>query len=217
MRIIASHYLLLLGNYDGIICGREFPLSRRKNFSAREIANLEEQWSIIQLIRSSLDRYIQNVSLIMVQFNMPFETPGSSGPTKTPAGSQDFQYIYMQLRVLKSRADLLNESFTGLTSIVGNKRSIREAKRVKTLTLVALVFIPLSFTSALFSMYDNFLPGREQFWIFWVVALPLVIAVFALTIFLNYGYDDNGTWRPWMLWKERHSRQPWARGGLAHI
>ncbi|PNP78652.1 hypothetical protein FNYG_07998 [Fusarium nygamai] len=199
IKIITSHYLLLMDYFDGIIYAREFPLSRKTNFSTQETLNMEEQWSAIQLIRSSLSRYIQNVSLTMVQLRIPFEDPGSTDPAPNPLSSefqQDFQYIYMQLRVLKTRADLLNESLTGLTGILGNKRSIREAKTVKTLTLVALIFIPLSFTSALFSMSDEFLPGRESFWVFWVVSLPLVIAVLALATILDFGYDDNGTWRP---------------------
>ncbi|KAG5811350.1 hypothetical protein H9Q74_006054 [Fusarium xylarioides] len=209
IRIIASHYLLLLDYFDGIIFGREFPLSRKKNFSTQETLKMEEQWSTIQLIRSSLSRYIQNVSGIMVQLQIPFEDPGSTDPAPNSPSSefqQDFQYIYMQLQVLKTRADLLNESLTGLTGILGNKRSIREAKTVKTLTLVALIFIPLSFTSALFSMYDDFLPGRERFWVFWVVSLPLVIAVLVLATILDFGYDDNGTWRPTIylsIWKEK--------------
>ncbi|KAF5964082.1 hypothetical protein FBULB1_12985 [Fusarium bulbicola] len=155
---------------------------------------MEEEWSTIQLIRSSLSRYIQNISETMVQLQNPFEEPGSTNSTPNPQSSefqQDFQYIYMELRVLKTQADLLNESLTGLTGILGNKRSIREAKTVKTLTLVALIFIPLSFTSALFSMYDEFLPGRESFWGFWVVSLPLVMAVLVLATILDLGYDDN--------------------------
>ncbi|KAF5567599.1 hypothetical protein FPHYL_3222 [Fusarium phyllophilum] len=209
IRIISSHYLLLVDYFDGIMNDREFPLSRKKNFSTQETLNMEEEWSTIQLIRGSLSLYTQNISWIMVQLRIPFEDPGSTNSTPNSLSSdfqQDFQYIYMQLRVLKARADLLNESLTGLTGILGNKRSIREAKTVKTLTLVALIFIPLSFTSALFSMYDDFLPGRERFWVFWVVSLPLVIAVLVLATILDFGYDDNGTWRPTIylsIWKEK--------------
>lgn len=160
---------------------------------------MEEQWSTIQFIRTSLSRYIQNIAGIMVQLRIPFEDLGSADSAANSISSDyqyDFQYIYMQLRVLKTRADLLNESLTGLTGILGNKRSIREAKTVKTLTLVALIFIPLSFTSAVFSMSDEFLPGKESFWVFWAVSLPLVIAVLVLATILDFGYDDNGTWKP---------------------
>jgi hypothetical protein len=198
-RIITSHYLLLLDYFDGIIFDREFPLSRKKNFSTQETLNMEEQWSTIQFIRTSLSRYIQNIAGIMVQLRIPFEDLGSADSAANSISSDyqyDFQYIYMQLRVLKTRADLLNESLTGLTGILGNKRSIREAKTVKTLTLVALIFIPLSFTSAVFSMSDEFLPGKESFWVFWAVSLPLVIAVLVLATILDFGYDDNGTWKP---------------------
>jgi Mg2+ and Co2+ transporter CorA len=67
---------------------------------------------------------------------------------------------------LKEHADSLNDALTGLMGIVSNPQAGREAKTVKILTIVALVFIPLSFTSGLFSMENECLPGEGRFWMF---------------------------------------------------
>ena len=41
-----------------------------------------------------------------------------------------------------------------------NERSIREAKCVKSLTLAGLIFIPLIYTSGLFSMNDRYASSK---------------------------------------------------------
>ena len=50
---------------------------------------------------------------------------------------------------------------------------------MKVLTVLGLVFIPLAFTCGLLSMNDRYLPGTGLFWIYWAVALPLIILVFS--------------------------------------
>ncbi|KAJ3549633.1 hypothetical protein NM208_g406 [Fusarium decemcellulare] len=203
-KIIASHYLHLIEYNDATLSSMEFTLQRKDDFSAIDVASLEGRWSDIQLICSRCNRYIKDVSFIMLQLGISFEEPGASGFESTRVWTEshlDFQYIHMQLKVLKGRAEFLNESLTGLTGIIGNtrslkeaKRSIREAKTVKTLTLVAMVFIPLSFTTSLFSMYDDYLPGRRHFGIFFAVSVPLIIFVFAAAFVVDLGYDINGNW-----------------------
>jgi Mg2+ and Co2+ transporter CorA len=71
---------------------------------------------------------------------------------------KDFQYVYFRLKILKERADNLMQAMTGLASIAGNRQNLEEAKRVKRLNLLALLFIPLAYTSSLFSMQDNYAP-----------------------------------------------------------
>jgi hypothetical protein len=65
---------------------------------------------------------------------------------------------------------------------------------VKILTLVALIFVPLSFTSGLFSMGDDYLPGRDQFWVFFAVAIPLIILIFAIAELIDLGHGRDGVW-----------------------
>jgi Mg2+ and Co2+ transporter CorA len=62
------------------------------------------------------------------------------------------------------------------------KASLTEAKAVRALTVVGMLYLPLTFTSALFSMGQNYGPGQAQFWVYWVVALPA--AIFACIVYL---------------------------------
>ena len=65
----------------------------------------------------------------------------------------------------------------GLASMSGNQQSLREARSTKALTLVGLVFIPLAYTAALFSMAGEFGPGGERFWVYFAVAVPGVVVM----------------------------------------
>lgn len=71
---------------------------------------------------------------------------------------------------------------------------MREAKNSKTLTIIGLVFIPLAYTSALFSMSDEYRPGRESFWVYWVTAVPIMVLVFGATWMMQRGWDELGRW-----------------------
>lgn len=97
---------------------------------------------------------------------------------------------------------MLSNSITGLVGIAGNqqalaeaKRSLKEAKNIKTLTLVGMVFIPLSFCTGFFSMNDQYLPGGASFRVYFAVAVPLIVVVLLLAYLTGLGYSDDGEWR----------------------
>jgi len=43
-------------------------------------------------------------------------------------------------------------------------------------------------------MNDRYLPGTGLFWVYWVIALPLIILVFLVVAVINLGFDDQGGW-----------------------
>jgi hypothetical protein len=104
-------------------------------------------------------------------------------------------------RDLKKKAEGLVSSFTGLAGIVGNRQSLAEARTL------GMIFLPLSFTSRIFSMQTAYVPGGSQFWIYIAVAIPLLFVVFALPRLIGLGYepmnedDLRGSW--FMIFWER--------------
>jgi hypothetical protein len=81
------------------------------------------------------------------------------------------------------------------------QRSIREAKTVKTLTIIALVFAPLAYTTSLLSMGDTYLPGSKDFSVYFKVAVPMVVVVFLGWSTIQLGYDDDGAWSTDTFWR----------------
>jgi len=110
--------------------------------------------------------------------------------------SADFQFLLHRLRELRHRTASLNAAVTGLAGITGNRmsykeqqRSIREAKSTKAITLIGLIFIPLAYTSSVFSMTEPYAPGQELFWVYFAASAPLILLVVLGYYILDYGYS----------------------------
>jgi Mg2+ and Co2+ transporter CorA len=80
-----------------------------------------------------------------------------------------------------SALESLNPIITSLVQLVNSHRSASEASDVRRLTYIAIVFIPLSFVATIFSMGDDFLPGKGNFWLYWATSIPITLAVLAAT------------------------------------
>jgi hypothetical protein len=142
----------------------------------------------------------------------------------------DYQFLLTRFRDLRHRTEKLNSAITGLANIAGNrqaykeqqltlqeqKRSIREAKSTKAVTLLGLLFIPLAYTSSLFSMSEPFRPGDESFWIYFAASAPLVVLVLMGYYVLDWGYTDDGAaWSPQTFWQTTRARMTRRPGILS--
>ncbi|KAH9907264.1 hypothetical protein F4778DRAFT_721213, partial [Xylariomycetidae sp. FL2044] len=65
-----------------------------------------------------------------------------------------------------------------MVQISDARRSIKENLNIKRLTLIAMVFIPLSYVATLFSMGDKYAPGQDGFWLYFAVSIPTLLLVF---------------------------------------
>jgi Mg2+ and Co2+ transporter CorA len=91
---------------------------------------------------------------------------------------EDSSYIASRIGLYGRRFEAMVPVFTGLIQISESRLSFAETKNISRLTYMALVFVPLTFVSSLFSMTGDLAPGKRQFWIYFLVAAPLVIIVF---------------------------------------
>ncbi|PSN59611.1 hypothetical protein BS50DRAFT_227299 [Corynespora cassiicola Philippines] len=155
----------------------------------------QDQWKSLQTISRRCGNYRDDVEDTLLSLCFPLEGGKSRGNVNWWECERDFQYIYHRLGILKGRADTLMQSMTGLASIAGNRQNLEEAKRVKRLNLLALLFIPLAYTSSLFSMQDSYAPGNGQFWVYWVSALGVVAMTVAVTWIMDSALDDAAQWQ----------------------
>lgn len=194
----------LLNFTNAQIMTSERPLMRRDTFHDYSIGWAQNRWSDIKEVTMRCSEYIESLESMMTQFQIPFEDPKPSSKDGWQGSVLDLQYCLYRAKVLLQRAGELNNAYSSLTGIVNAelslveaRRSIREAKSMKILTIVAMIFIPLSFTSGMFSMADAYAPGGKYFWIFWAVSTPLVVLVFLGASVAQFGYDNDGRWS-WM-------------------
>ncbi|RYO67236.1 hypothetical protein AA0113_g4900 [Alternaria arborescens] len=201
-KIVAAHYLQLVDYIKAMLPSLELRLTT---------AWVEEQgqWKSLQTISRRCGNYRDDIEDAMLSLGYPLDGQVNSSARLQASTwndcEKDFQYVYFRLKILKERADNLMQAMTGLASIAGNRQNLEEAKRVKRLNLLALLFIPLAYTSSLFSMQDNYAPNRSDFWVYWVSAIGVVAFTAAITWVLDSALNDEAQW----TWKPIRSLKFW--------
>ena len=92
------------------------------------------------------------------------------------------QYEAADWRSLLDNGRSLANMFDNLMAEFVQDGSIQESRGVGRLTKLATVLVPFSITAGIFSMGDDYLVGKPLFWVFWVVAIPLVL-LFSVVVF----------------------------------
>lgn len=92
----------------------------------------------------------------------------------------DYTYVAERIDAYAHRLESMLPIVTSMVQVVDSRRSFAEIANVSRLTYLALIFIPLTFTSGLFSMNAENAPGGERFWVYFVVAVPMTMTVFLL-------------------------------------
>jgi Mg2+ and Co2+ transporter CorA len=127
-----------------------------------------------------------------------FVSNGSDGAFTTRGLLEDYE----QLRI--RCIDLSKLCTSGITlamnqvTIEESRKAIKQSERVKKLTILATLFIPLNFSSSLFGMNVDLLQQNAvRFWWFFVLCAP--ITLFA---YIFYLWDYPSLQRFWVkLWK----------------
>lgn len=186
-KIVAAHYLQLVDYIKAMLPSLELRLTTAW-------VEEQEQWRSLQTISRRCGNYRDDIEDTLLSLGYPVDVLNSTRRVDWKDCQKDFQYIYFRLKILKERADTLMQSMTGLASIAGNRQNLEEAKRVKRLNLLALLFVPLAYTSSLFSMQDDYAPNKGEFWVYWVCALSVVALTLIITWVLDSALNDNAQW-----------------------
>jgi hypothetical protein len=106
---------------------------------------------------------------------------------------EDFAALYQRLQYCKDKIESLMPVVMGAFSLLEAQQRAMETKHLTFLTTLATIFLPLSFSTSLFSMSGDYSPGERHFGIFWAVSLPLVALVFASVYVVKY--TQSGRWQ----------------------
>ncbi|KAI9775220.1 MAG: hypothetical protein M1839_001338 [Geoglossum umbratile] len=98
----------------------------------------------------------------------------------------DIEHVIYRIDMYSRRLDALVPVLSSYVQVAESRRSMVETKSITRLTYLALVFVPLTFVSSIFSMSEDILPGKKNFWIYFAVAIPLMVVVlFTVARFLT--------------------------------
>jgi hypothetical protein len=184
-KIVASNWMPPLLYFDATLDRLEYALARS---NVEGLTGAARHWSDVEYWHRRCSKSCDQLEQTL--FNLgrdPFSThdifvPRSQIATRTEADKceEDFLYIYRQMHELKKRSQRLGFSLSNLIGIIESKRSADEAHGIKVLTLLGMLFVPLAFTTGLFSMSGNFAPGESKFWVYFATGIPLVGLEFAV-------------------------------------
>ncbi|KAF1925366.1 uncharacterized protein M421DRAFT_8039 [Didymella exigua CBS 183.55] len=203
-KIVAAHELQLTDYIKSVLPSLELKLTTGW-------VEEKEQWKGLQTISRRCGNYRDDIEDTLLSLGFPLDVPREFKRRTWENCEIDYQYAYFRMKTLKERADNLMTSMTGLASIAGNHQNLEEAKRLKRLNLLALLFIPLAYTSSLFSMQDEYAPNKPQFWVYWVCALGVVMFTSVVTWVLDRALNDAAEWslanfKIWFPWGKNDSQ-----------
>lgn len=89
-----------------------------------------------------------------------------------PSLIEDFELIDTKIESAGHRLENMLPVTTTLVQIADARRSFAETANISRLTVLALIFVPLTFVASLFSMSD-YMPGTKDFWVYFAVAIPV--------------------------------------------
>ncbi|KAI0527740.1 hypothetical protein F5B22DRAFT_582138 [Xylaria bambusicola] len=128
--------------------------------------------------------WCRNVPCFIEGVEWSLETLGVCGQSQIQP-DQDYGLVLLRLQGLKTGLDSIA---TGVISIQGTiqgqvsfevvERSRKEAALSRQLLWIALIFIPLTYSTSLFGMEGDFLPGSRLLGIYFAVAIPLTLLAF---------------------------------------
>jgi len=93
---------------------------------------------------------------------------------------EDYGYLASSINGFGRRLENMLPVVTSLVQVIDSRRSFAETANITRLTVLALIFVPLNYTSSLFSMMPDKAPGGEKFWVYFTVAVPITVLVFLI-------------------------------------
>jgi Mg2+ and Co2+ transporter CorA len=93
---------------------------------------------------------------------------------------EDFEVISSNIENAGRRLENMLPVVMSLVQVIDARHALAETANISRLTVLALVFVPLSYVSSLFSMNPDNMPGSPRFWIYFAVAVPVTILVFLI-------------------------------------
>ena len=93
---------------------------------------------------------------------------------------EDYEFINGEVDSHGQRLEAMIPLVTSAVQLVESRRSLVETANVSRLTVLALVFIPLTYVASIFSMSDQFGPSGSKFWVYFTVAVPITVLVVAI-------------------------------------
>ena len=160
----------------------------RSSFSEGALSSWhEESFDYIVGACAAMKELIREMEENMVALGLPVENGTTGWKSEVAGGPRPPQWEIDGWRSVLDLAHtvdwLTNSLATGYLQYI----SIQEArvsngiaKSLSKITVLTMLFIPLSTVASIFSMGGDFLPGNSKAWVYWVVSIPVLMMLACL-------------------------------------
>jgi CorA-like Mg2+ transporter protein len=93
---------------------------------------------------------------------------------------EEWKFVETRLHSFRQRVNSTAEIYTQAISVEEARSANAQARSVARLTALATIFVPISIIAAIFSMGGAYGVGQSEFWVFFVVTVPVLIILSAL-------------------------------------
>ena len=173
LKIVAAEwvsYIAVLG-----LSLREYELST--SLMGNPIAELDSLNTNLRILQGWRRRILSTQAKL--QRNMRFirTRSGNSSTEDWKDLLEDYEFLATEVANYGEKLEAMVPLVTSAAALIGSRKALTETTNVTRLTALAVVFIPLSYVAALFSMAGAFAPGGNLFWVYFVTAVPLAVGV----------------------------------------
>jgi hypothetical protein len=194
-KVVASHWTNLLELAAYTLAQLEYFSSDKGKIGdnasnsqwRKEVENLKKKLKSVDSFRRKLMWCQDELNLNLERLGILPEggqVPPLVKPISILEAEIDFVAAAARLKLYKERADSLTGIVMDLVSLRGSIKSIDDGAFGLRLSVLGAVVFPVTLVAAIFSMGGRFSPGEEDFWLLFVVAIPLV---FIMVVFLVAG------------------------------
>jgi hypothetical protein len=128
---------------------------------------------------AAMKELIQETEENMVSLGLPMEdrTTCNSGVAGGPPQweTDGWRSVLDLAHVIDGLTNSLATGYLQYITIQEARISNGNAQSLSKITVLTMLFIPLSTVASIFSMGGDFLPGNPRAWVFWVVSIPVLM------------------------------------------
>ncbi|TLD04342.1 uncharacterized protein PgNI_12017 [Pyricularia grisea] len=99
---------------------------------------------------------------------------------------KDIEHVQSELQDFAQSLEQMIPVATSMVQILDARYSVVHAANSTRLAYVALIFVPLSWVASLFSMSEGYGPGGELFWMYFAIAVPLVLVTLMVSTGISW-------------------------------
>jgi len=192
LRFIAAEWL----NVSHIIDCELTKLDYNKENSMSGFTSLQEEVNVLHMWRRRCARYgnMLRRSEELCSHRGPVSWPKLHDPEALDLITTDFQAVQDKFKRMEANAEKQISTVFAKISVQAGEESIKEARRVTRLTVVATIFLPMSVVASIFSMNGRFALDGDRGWMYLVVALPLVVSITLYGLYCRKYPEEKTTW-----------------------